>query len=382
MLKKLFVLFSFTVFTLSACGTLEVSIALTPDPTATQTQPPAEATPVPIYTPAQPEADISPPQFSGEIRFTTDPNVFSPQYFFPARVRQIFAVWDYSGMLPGIIVRREWYRNGELWLEREEPWDFVKYGASGTAKDVSIYDFEIGLEAGDYELVLYIDGNRQQRPIESNPYQNKFSILEGEVQEIVSLDGRWTATLDDPQKLVLVDSGGMRRELTAAREMASLAWFPDNRHIVYSNVVRPERYFPSNVGNKSQLWIADVLTGSQHQLDPSDENLYRPLVSPDGRYIVAMRNLGHDACMVGGLVFIELDDNLRMVRKFTHQDFAGMPAETTDGGMYPGNVGTWQDDTHFEIGLNWTCRINPPSGMYTFDLTGMQVARTGDLPIP
>lgn len=61
-------------------------------------------------------------------------------------------------MREGIVVTREWYRDGTLFIRRDEPWDFDKYGAFGTVEDVYIYDDVDGLLPGVYELRLYIDG--------------------------------------------------------------------------------------------------------------------------------------------------------------------------------------------------------------------------------
>ena len=50
---------------------------------------------------------------------------------FPAGTKQVYAVWNYMNMRAGMTVKREWYLNGQLWLTREEEWDFAKYGEHG-----------------------------------------------------------------------------------------------------------------------------------------------------------------------------------------------------------------------------------------------------------
>ena len=94
-------------------------------------------------------------------RFTLDPNTSLFQNIFPAKTKRIYAVWEYRNMHDGLIVRRDWYHNDKLWISRQEPWDYAKYGASGTMRDISVYELDAGLPFGTYRFELYIDAQPQ-----------------------------------------------------------------------------------------------------------------------------------------------------------------------------------------------------------------------------
>jgi photosystem II stability/assembly factor-like uncharacterized protein len=161
MLKKfLTILFCFF---LSGCGTFNLRVELAPAATATA-QAPTQALQFPptvqaptIFPTATPNTL---PYFSPNIRFSEGTGKPELRSFAP-KTRQVFATWDYANMREGLTIRREWYLNGQLWLSREEPWDFAKYGANGTLTDVSIYDLDLGLPSGHYQLWLFINGQPQ-----------------------------------------------------------------------------------------------------------------------------------------------------------------------------------------------------------------------------
>ncbi|MCB8986342.1 MAG: hypothetical protein H6661_01140 [Ardenticatenaceae bacterium] len=94
------------------------------------------------------------------LRFAETP-FGAPQSSFPVWTQQIFAVWDYRNMGVSDVVRREWLKDGQPWLVREETWDYLHYGPQGVVSDVSIYDFETGLPPGVYELLLSLNGIQQ-----------------------------------------------------------------------------------------------------------------------------------------------------------------------------------------------------------------------------
>lgn len=107
-------------------------------------------------TPTDPERT---PLLGSYIPFTTDPDGDQIDVrSFPAGTARIYALVYYQAMRDGLLFRREWYRNGVLWLVREEPWDFTKYGESGTITDLSIFTDNASLPSGTYELRLYLDG--------------------------------------------------------------------------------------------------------------------------------------------------------------------------------------------------------------------------------
>ncbi len=133
-------------------------VVITATGAAATARPPARATPTAPPTSA-PSAEA--PTFESTILFAPAADTALATRSFPAATKQVFALWKYRSMRQGLTVRREWYLNGELWLKREETWDFNQYGASGLVKNISIYDLDKGLPSGHYELKLYIDGQSQ-----------------------------------------------------------------------------------------------------------------------------------------------------------------------------------------------------------------------------
>lgn len=106
-----------------------------------------------------PDDNIS-PTFTN-ITFTPSPDAPQPyvgQAVFPLSTSRVFALISYINMRDGLIVRREWYQNGKLWVEREEVWDTLKYGTQGVLDDVSIFSEGGGFRVGTYELRLFING--------------------------------------------------------------------------------------------------------------------------------------------------------------------------------------------------------------------------------
>jgi hypothetical protein len=113
-------------------------------------------------------------------RTSSSPDDFNQLSSFPPGTKAVYAILDYKNMRAGLKIRREWYWNNQLWLKREEVWDFAKYGAEGTIRDISIYDNETGLNSGAYRLEVYIDNIPQTIGINaSGVYENAiyFEIL-------------------------------------------------------------------------------------------------------------------------------------------------------------------------------------------------------------
>ena len=195
-MKKISALLMLSVFIVSACTfhvevlTPEVAIPGTLTPTKAiviSPTPLATFTPPSFSTPTQVLLTTSKPQFSN-ARFTFDVSANIYQTIFPARMRRIYAVWDYQNMRPELMVRRDWYFNDVLWITREELWDFSKYGANGTIKDISIFDLDVGLGSGDYRLELYID--MQPQPIGDLTWP-AFTISSGSTEtSVASPDGQ------------------------------------------------------------------------------------------------------------------------------------------------------------------------------------------------
>ena len=85
------------------------------------------------------------------------------QSVFPAGTVEVYALWDYMGMSPTDNIRRIWFRDDQIWLTREEGWDWGEYGIEGTMRDISVYDNEgSGLASATYRLQLYVNDELQQ----------------------------------------------------------------------------------------------------------------------------------------------------------------------------------------------------------------------------
>jgi hypothetical protein len=290
-------------------------------------------------------------------------------------------------MRPHQQVRREWYRDNVLWLVREETWDFAKYGRDGTVLDVSVYDFEKGLEPGRYTLRLYIDG-RPQSSFENYP-PISFRVEGTPLDPASSLGGRRTALVNDPRVLVIQDADGTQRELLTADEISSMAWLPDGLHLVYSNRLRVHQLLEAGtIFVQDELWIINVLTGEKHPLGTADENLHTPSVSPDGRYVAVLSGTGwYDACLVDqSLAIVKLDSVGQRIGLYRLDDFAGLSRnEADDLAAYPvttANIpapGVWRNSTQLMVGLQFACTQGNPAGIYTLDLTTHTARKTGDL---
>lgn len=384
MVRKIIFLVLMASFSLSACSKVNVSLYHTPTPTKT---PPADVAPTSTPTPllVAESASGTVPTFSnfGFYRTSTKPVSCGNTYQnrFPARILQVHARWDYANMRAGLIIHRDWYSNGSLWASYEEAWDFAKYGEQGSINDVPIYDFDNGLPPGDYELHLYING----QPQFSEAAKVGFVVDKDWSLEIPSPNKQLTAIISQPQKLMIREASGTRWELLHAHEIPSLAWFADSNHILYADTDRSQAQGCTTMGIRYRLWVVDAATSQQHQIGSDSENLHAPLLSPDQKYVAAMSGSDYgDACAVDlKPIFIALDNNFQEAHRLNLQDFAGIQSASADSVAYPVTDGTWQDETHFEIGLRWTCSpANDPSGMYVFDLATQQAIRTGDVPQP
>jgi Tol biopolymer transport system component len=98
----------------------------------------------------------------------------------------------------------------------------------------------------------------------------------------LSPDGKWALALrGSPPQLVLLPTGvGEEKTLAGAgRRLDSLewaTWFPDSRRILFTAEVN---------GQPSRAYVQDIEGGEARPIGP--EGIRRPLVSPDGRMLVA-----------------------------------------------------------------------------------------------
>ncbi len=88
------------------------------------------------------------------LTFGATPNGLASALF-PRGTQVVYARWDFNNVSPENRVLRRWFRNGVMWLERQEPWT---YGPTGTVRDVSIYDYQDGLLPGEYYVEISLIG--------------------------------------------------------------------------------------------------------------------------------------------------------------------------------------------------------------------------------
>jgi hypothetical protein len=314
------------------------------------------------------------PSFTEPIS-ASGPETMEYQRVFPCGTREVFARWEYSNMREGLIIRREWFHNGELWLVREEPWDFQKYGDSGEVKDISIYDYDNGLEPGSYSLDLYIDGVLAETSL-------SFRVLGWVVDPLPSPNGKHTAIVKRPGTLIIQDEDGKQRVLLETDEIAGMAWFPDGKHLVYTNVDRSQQFNPPMaIGLRFELWVVNIKNKERYRLSTAEERLWKPMISPNGRYIAAVVGTGWaDACLYDkGLVFLSLDREFHRIAKYEAEDFAGIITGHPDGtwSIYPED-GDWVNDTGYWAKLREHCVPAFEDGVYIFNLSTLTATRISD----
>jgi hypothetical protein len=308
-----------------------------------------------------------------------DPNTSLYQNIFPAKTKRIYAVWEYRNMRDGMTVRRDWYHNDKLWISREEAWDYAKYGASGTMRDISVYELETGLPFGVYRLEVYIDS--QPQPIFGGVNWPTFTISPYEFRlQVKSPNGSWTALVHDPTLLSVIDPNGNVQEMYSGKEIADLAWFPDSQHILFVDRDRSAQVLGTNRGIRDQLWILDLINGETYLLYQSESALGVVgglVISPDGGHIGSTEGSGDgDACFMSlQLIFFEMAGDFQTAGAIPQNQFEGLP-NIPDSTLYPVEAGIWQSGTEFAAPLRLTCVTDETlAGSYLFDLGSMSATK-------
>jgi hypothetical protein len=413
---RLSTLFSLLILGSTACTTLQAGIERTPTPdlsltasvsalqrdnarqkteiaqsqhtVQTAAPSPTLTTTEILYTPVAPA-----PRFS-TMRFSPQPDSVDPRRFYVAGIPRICSIWDYANMHAGLTVRRIWYLNGQEWIQRDEPWDFTRYGAAGTIQDICIFDENTGLQTGQYDLALLINGAPQDVG-EGASFQDRatFWIFNPDVNGPVnSPDKTRVASVRAGSRLVVQDQTGVERELVIAQEISSLDWFPDNRSLLYTERDRSKQTSPNqDLGIAHKLWVLDTETGERHLISATGENFHNPQISPDGSYIAVLSGATYiDSCNYSPtLAIIKLDSGLKRLAVFRLSDFSGLPAvtgsnaNTPASNIFPTNPkipGKWEDNQKFVTGLWWSClkQENSPDGLYLLNLANMEAGFAGN----
>ncbi len=353
----------------------------------TQAAPPATNPSLPTTVPGSTGT-----YFSALITFTDSEEPIPDTRSFALGTEEIFARWRYSGMKPGWTVRREWYLNSELWLEREEAWDFDSHGASGMVYDVSIFDFEAGLPAGQYELRLYVNNQPQ---FSGDAALRSFAIVPAADLAIPSHDGTLKAYVEGKNKLIVENASGQRvmeifdEANPNVTRIAGFDWMPQGHYLVYSIMIPAPQGAPPF--QTYVLSIVHVDTGTYYEIGADNEYMHHPKVSPDGRYIAVIQGTGYgDACGVGwilGVVEMHTAEVKRVALHHLHQ--FELPSPGIEANSFsvdaPGLPlpGQWVSNTRLKTGVSWTC-VEPgqptPEGIYELDLNGLTVQKVDDLP--
>jgi hypothetical protein len=403
-MKRINAILVFITFFISAC-TFNVRI-LTPEPvqpillptqTVTFAAPSIPTTTSPTVVPSLTPTTVPPATYPlfANARVGASPEDAKPSTSFPAGTKAVYAIWDYYNMHDGLMVRREWYLDGQPWITREEAWDFEKYGANGTIRDISIFDNETGLNSGVYQLRLYIDNVPQ--PIGSGigmPIMPWITFNIGTDEEYagyMSPDYQSTVEVFDEKRIVLQTSGGMSKKIFTAREVPYVSWFPDGSHFLFVDRDRSGQEYGTNVGVHDDLWMVEVPSGNLQLLYKNDISFAGragPVVSLDGRYIASLEGSGFgDACLVDSrLIFIELASDLRSMRLIQQAEFSGLPSIDEGGFIYPVQDGTWQSDNDYLVTLDGTCTSDKSRlGTYLFklgEITAVKSPSAGGTDIP
>lgn len=344
------------------------------DPTesATPYAPSETASPVEPTPSATPLVPDSSPEFTNLI-LTRYPYLRKSQTVFPKGTPYIYAVWDYAGMEEGMVVRREWYRHGELWLEREEIWDFAKYGSDGTMFDISIFDFIDGIDPGTYSLYLYVDGVRM---IVSGFFEVR--SVGFSVKPQASPDGNYLARVEPPGTIILQEWRGKRKELTTFDEIADLAWFPGGQHLFVVTANRFDQMNSSTLRLKFESWVVHIKTGERKMISSGAEDLHLGLPSPSGRHIAGISGTRFaDACLYDAyLIVLKLDRDHNKIATYRIEDFGGTLEDlgSDTWNIHPRNI-QWVTRFQFTAELREHCLPSFDSGVYLFDLKTMEAKK-------
>jgi hypothetical protein len=316
------------------------------------------------------------PEFANLI-LTRYPYLRKSQIVFPKGTPYIYAVWDYKGMQEGMVVRLEWYRHGELWLEQEELWDFEKYGSSGTMFDISIYNFVDGIDPGLYVLDLYVDDVHVIGSGYFQVWSRSYSV-----KPQASPDGNYIARVEPPGMILLQKWGKKERELLTVDEIASLAWFPGSGHLLYVNVNRFAQDEFENMKLGFETWIVDIKTGDRKMIASTAHALRMGKPSPGGRYVVGISGSGWaDACNIDSyLIVLRLDRDHNRIATYRLEDFSGGGRDFSKDGwdIHPGNI-QWVSRYQFTAELQAACLPPFDAEVYIFDLKTMKATKVGSL---
>lgn len=363
---------------LAAC-----SAPATPGETAVPDEATTLILPTAVADPPQPSPTVVTPDPTlpafYNLRFATSADA-APQPYFPQGTEQIFAIWDYANIPAEAAVHRVWRHNGEPWLEREEAWTGA---ASGTVRDVSVYDFTGGgLQPGKYEVLLYL-GDRLL--VNGRFWVNTTS----DPLSAPSPNGTLVAQRLGDRSLVLAEAPDLLTEITVTDQpISEITWLPSGKKLLVVTEDSTERIADSTIGIRHALWLVDTVSNQITPLGFYDEDLHEVGVSQNGRFLSLISGTSYgDACMVDRrLVIMPLDEQGNRLSLLDEHQFVGLPQEKAEemSQFYPADNGRWVGNDQFEIAIAATCLPEEANatlpGLYRLNTTTLQAKRIGNLP--
>ena len=397
LLANLIVVTTLFLLGMSSCTTIDIGIEQTATPNlqltkftgslitqnsilATRIAEPTRtpSRPVPPPSTLTPSPTLPAPLFSN-LQFSPGPDENLARQFYVEGTVRVFAIWDYSGMREGMVVRRAWTRDDEEWIVREEEWPYSRYGSTGTVRDIFVFEDETGLLKGEYTLTLSIDGVVQSLDSGTiGPISNSFWIFEPEVTyPIASPDKSHTAYVRSGSVLAVEYPDGEFRELDQLQEIASLAWFPDGNNLLYVERDRSKQLEPENdEGITHRLFIINIDSQEKNMLGTVGEDFHSPIISPTGEYIsVLYGSQSREGCNGSpGLAIIELDTELRRQAVYPLSSFSGLEYPDNNPStiiLSPTNqLRQWRNAAQIQVNLEWLCKPagKNPDGQYLLDI--------------
>lgn len=342
-----------------------------------------------VYDGRQPTSMAVIPSFGPQIHFSANADPANSQLVFPYGTPEIFAIWPYQNMQEGSTIRREWYQDSDIWIVREEPWNYAKYGANGVITDISVYDYDQGLEPGRYQLRLYIDGQEQQLGIGEAFSSAFFEVSRPlDIHPHISLDFSQAAIVEPPGTLIIQDLFTLEeRTILTMDEISSLAWFPNDLFILFSVRDRSDKAaLAEPLGYVDDLWVVNLETGDAYPFqDQSGQvtgmGLHHPYVSPDGVYVAVVEGTGwSDACHVASKLFVKeigfSGDHLHETFSYYQHGFT-IAASPKNGEMYVKRIIGWDSPTRLKVEFGWTCTSENVDGIYLLDMSRMTAEKIG-----
>ena len=304
---------------------------------------------------------------------------------------ELFAIWFYEDMSADDTVRRDWYYNDELFITREEAWDFGEYSSSGIVDDISIFDYETGLLPGDYRLELFVNDQFQVEQSVTIIHAYELAALAEPVSgRTVSSDNINTVTVTNPDGTIV--------QKAVAGRIHSTDWFPGGERLIFAATTLTDSTAPIPAfAHASELWLWDIASDQLIQLGASENRYHSPRVSPDGRRVAVLSGSGYgDAGVVDSVVvvfqFDESGDLLgtTAVTDLTVADFdlsESFPWTVNKDDTYRKNLvsnnfdwivspGIWVDDSTLRTNLGFPSVLFDQHGVYDLnfdDLTARKI---------